>query len=505
MPEDVSKKKEHGEAPGPLDLGLSFLLNAELSAPAQPPPLESHSAELQEASTFGTPLLEPETPYERLASSGSWSEILKIAESELSATDDPVVRTWWIYAHLQKRSMPASFLAAPLESLLTKNTVEAYPANRALLQRTAQLVHRRLVEGGDATLAQAVASSIASARLPATEEALLSHASPSGEQSAVSAARVETDSPGVLWGTETVQRAPQLRSIGVAVGVLLSLLGAVAIFFAYDVRQIFGSEVAIAAETFVSQNEQPELLIPALDRRDLVGRLSALYYSIDTPAGDNGPEESGRHVGTSEVSTVATKVGGDQDGASKSSSSSGSGASSGSGDRAGAQANLNASPTTEEPKPSSAAQPEPPTTVAPKLPKERVNTTSPVEGPEFRDRASRGRGGNSGPSRTNTPRGGRQDEGSRRPQRDPPRPEIIMGMPEPAAVHGRYYTVLASCSVLDAPNYSALVVSQLRRGETVFVEARVGGWLRLRSRNGRGGFVLAQDLVEESPEGRRER
>jgi hypothetical protein len=43
------------------------------------------------------------------------------------------------------------------------------------------------------------------------------------------------------------------------------------------------------------------------------------------------------------------------------------------------------------------------------------------------------------------------------------------------------------------------VIGQLEPGDRVLVEGRVGRWLRLRSKKGRGGYVLATD-VEVVPE-----
>jgi hypothetical protein len=492
MPEDVSKKREHVEATGTLDLGLSFLLNgdSESSSHSVSPVPQAPSA--QETPPEGSAGSEAESPYEKLASTGSWSEILRLAEGDLSSGDDARVRTWWIYAHLQNRSMPASFLAAPLESLLTKNTGEAAPADQALLERTAHLVHRRLVESGDATLAQAIAASISSAKLlPAAVETLRPASTP---LNAISSHRVEKQSSAVIWGAESVKQPLRVGLLGVVAASVFCLLAALGIFFAYGGKQLFGAEVAIAAETFVSQDEKPELLIPALDRRDLVGRLGALYYSIDKGEGESGGNAAGADVASVAVSSASERAEVVQP-----ASGSGSDASVGTADSARGGTDIKQPAGTEE----AVA-----TTVAPKLPKERVNTTSPVEGPDFRERAGRNQrsgSGGAGAVGTTANRSPAPDDGrSRRLPAETSRPEIVMGMPEPERTQGRYYTVLVSCSVLDAPNYSALVVSQLRRGETVFVEARVGGWLRLRSRNGRAGFVLAQDLVEASRDDFRE-
>jgi hypothetical protein len=61
---------------------------------------------------------------------------------------------------------------------------------------------------------------------------------------------------------------------------------------------------------------------------------------------------------------------------------------------------------------------------------------------------------------------------------------------------GGVYRVLVNTSVLANPSYSAEVVGRLEPGDRVFVEGKLGRWVRLRSKRGRGGFVLAEDVAE---------
>jgi hypothetical protein len=55
-----------------------------------------------------------------------------------------------------------------------------------------------------------------------------------------------------------------------------------------------------------------------------------------------------------------------------------------------------------------------------------------------------------------------------------------------------------STSVVSAPSFGGRVIGQLGAGDRVLVEGFLGRWLRLRSRRGRGGYVLSAD-VEEVP------
>jgi hypothetical protein len=86
--------------------------------------------------------------------------------------------------------------------------------------------------------------------------------------------------------------------------------------------------------------------------------------------------------------------------------------------------------------------------------------------------------------------------------------EEIQGGPPEAVLPGasqegfelqKTYRVLEKTSVLSAPSYGGRVVGQLERGDRVLVEGKLGRWLRLRSKKGRGGYVIAAD-VEEVPD-----
>jgi hypothetical protein len=58
------------------------------------------------------------------------------------------------------------------------------------------------------------------------------------------------------------------------------------------------------------------------------------------------------------------------------------------------------------------------------------------------------------------------------------------------------FRVLAKTSVLSAPSYGGRIVGQIERGDRVLVEGKLGRWLRLRSKKGRGRYVIAVDVEE---------
>jgi hypothetical protein len=118
-------------------------------------------------------------------------------------------------------------------------------------------------------------------------------------------------------------------------------------------------------------------------------------------------------------------------------------------------------------------------------PKDSVDTAGPVEGAEFRERIER-----APPER--------QARNRQEIQGGPPH-AVLPGASQEGFEQHRTYRVLSKTSVLSAPSYGGRVVGQLERGDRVLVEGKLGRWLRLRSKKGRGGYVIAAD-VEEVPD-----
>ena len=116
--------------------------------------------------------------------------------------------------------------------------------------------------------------------------------------------------------------------------------------------------------------------------------------------------------------------------------------------------------------------------------KDEVNTRGPLEAPEFRERIERVRP---------------QSLERRRQELQGGSPQAVLpgSSPEGLETH-KTYRVLSRTSVLSAPSYGGRVIGQLEQGDRVLVEGKLGRWLRLRSKKGRGGYVLASD-VEEVP------
>jgi uncharacterized protein YgiM (DUF1202 family) len=61
---------------------------------------------------------------------------------------------------------------------------------------------------------------------------------------------------------------------------------------------------------------------------------------------------------------------------------------------------------------------------------------------------------------------------------------------------GEIKAVIVDTNVVDHPSYEARIIAKLREGDKVSVEARAGRWVRIRSRQGKTGYVFAQDIGE---------
>ena len=62
---------------------------------------------------------------------------------------------------------------------------------------------------------------------------------------------------------------------------------------------------------------------------------------------------------------------------------------------------------------------------------------------------------------------------------------------------GKVYSIIVATRVMDRPSFRTVPIAKLQRGDTVLVEAQVGDWLKLRSKKGSPGYILAQDAKEQ--------
>jgi hypothetical protein len=429
-----------------IDLGLGAILAA-----AQPARDVEISIELGKPSeqapsspwTLGGSEAPVKSEFDILADERKWSEIVRRVESRLNDSNDIEAKLWWIRGHLGAFSMPVSFLAAPLDSLCKKiQPSELSPSMRVLLEETGLLTLGRLQEVGDKDQADSLRSVLETVGVRAPR------GSRERQRTGTSSFRsLEFDLPASKASVALVGEAPQkMRGVSRRVGWTSVCAVIVAALFVLD--QLFPHirtpRLDTASEEFVVPPSGIEQSVTPLAPKNPGNRLGALFYSIE--------KEGAASPAPSVAPSVAQ-----------------------SGDTQSASATVQREPAVPN------RPPEPRT-------KESVDTDGPVEGPEFRERMDRGR-----PERPERPMRSREEI-----QGGPPQ-AVLPGASQEGFEQHRTYKVLAKTSVLSAPSYGGRVIGQLERGDRVLVEGKLGRWLRLRSKKGRGGYVIAAD-VEEVPD-----
>jgi len=434
---------------GQLDLGLSVLLTDHGREPSVTTSPISQDVKEQ------VPTAGPNSPYKELADQRKWGELVASLEPALSNGSTPEAQLWWVRAHLGALSMPASLLIAPFEALLRDlKGSELSSELGSILKETGLLMLQRIQQVGDS-------AQIAALRRALIENGLLEATSKhnhrsswqvlpeqNGDKSAVSdlsnqvAPQVSSQSSPIA-----IKRAPRINkraaiSVGVVALLLLLLLLLLAPHFLY-----LTASTEAAYESFVHEPGIAEQVIPAPEGQNHLGSLSALYYSIKEQ------EEQAEKISASLVEAEPTSS------------------------PIQPQATSPSDPAVQE-----GAQ-----SIQVAKRKEQINTRGPIEGEQYRSARSAER---ESPQNIGEPPLMGRDSSRHTPfERDS---------------NGKLYRATARVNVLSAPSYRGRVLGRLEPGDRLLVEGRLGSWMRLRSRQGREGYVLAQS-VEEIQEGIRER
>lgn len=441
-----------------IDLGLGAILSGvepskevEISIDLSSPRSESAPSHW----TLGNDQAPPKSEFDVLADERRWPEIIRRVESRLQDKSDVEARLWWVRGHLGAFSMPVSFLAAPLESLCRDiRGTELRPELAALLKETALLTLGRLEDVGEKGLAVELRRifelvGIKQARGAGGRQRIGTSSFRSLESLTP---RSEPPAPTQSGAAPMVVplRSRRRRVLWTSMCVVVV---AVLLYLDHLFPQLRSPTQGVASESFIEAPREVELSRPIQEKREPGGRLGALFYSLE------GDSENTSQPSAANPQTSATQ----------------------------AQENRIAGGTTQAVEPPRDLAP-PPLQPDARV-RETINTDGPVEGPEFRDRGRRDI------NRTAEP-----------PREEPPREELRGGPPQavlPAAQpfgfdHQRTYRVLEGTSVLSAPSHGGRVIGHLERGDRVLVEGKLGRWLRLRSKKGRGGYVLAIDVEELS-------
>jgi hypothetical protein len=372
----------------------------------------------------------PKNEFEALADDRKWSEIVRLAEARLAEGDDAEVKLWWIRGHLGAFSMPVSFLSAPFEAVCRRLPPEGVPGScKVLLEETGLLVLQRLREVSDVSQGNEVRSSLERLGIkePRGGRERVGTSSFRSLESVVPVAARPVPAPKAI---PEISSSPRKRVAWIVLCTcVVSSLVALDRLFLY----IRSAPLDMASEGFEPPHTPFEQATDTPARRDPGGRLGALFYSL------------GAAARTEPLTAVSPDSG-----------------------------------------PLAVAKPQPEVIdePSPTRSKEEINTSGPVEGPEFRERIER--------VPPPAPERRRQELQGGSPR------AVLPGSSAPEFQEQRTYRVLTRKSVLSAPSYGGRVLGQLEPGDRVLVEGKLGRWLRLRSKKGRGGYVLRADVEEAS-------
>lgn len=423
-----------------IDLGLGTILSGAATEQVTEVTLtSSHEAQSASWSLGVDEQTPPKSDYEQLADDRKWSDLVKLAESRFAGGSDCEPKLWWIRAHLGAFSMPVSYLAAPLESLCRAIVGQDLVGSvTSLLRETGLLALSRLREVGDFEQTKSLREALALVGVtePKGPEARMRKNTSSFRTLEIPALESAVVSPE----TPVPSTARAARPRRVLFTALTAGLVAMLFIFETPVSSMFTQPLHIASESFVHDGSPLEQSVAPLSRRDPGGRLGALFYSIG---------ESSQAVQQ------------------------------------------------EVPRPQVVVESSPPVSpaVGTSPVRERVDTAGPIEGREFRNRVDR-----------QYPPVEREPTEPQATFEDRSQDELRGGPPQAVLPHsgssptsGSMFRVLARTSVVSAPSFGGRVIGVLEAGDRVLVEGRVGRWLKLRSKKGRGGYVPAED-VEETPE-----
>jgi len=390
---------------------------------------------LSSASTPDTSLSE----YELLAQRREWARIVRVAEEHLAEEKPIEAQLWWIRGHLGGFSMPVTLLAGPMEALCRGAVIHELPESlRRVLVETSSLTLGRLEEVGQRDQCESLEAAMSLAGIKAQRgvDGRTRKGTSSFRASDFAIETIEPSSPA----PQVVEAPPSTRR-GYAIGGAI-VIGLLAGMWFFDPFKIFTDSLDTVRESFVIDTSAVEQSLAEVERKDPAGRLGAVFYAMEDLTKEVGGESGGK-APPMPLGDVGDAGGGDSA-------------------RAVSQ---------REPRGNDVAKAE-------------VNTRSPLEGAEFRAGVERRPDPVDELEPTSQLRGG------------PPQAVLPVPPRDQAFEAGRVYRVLTHTNVVSAPSFGGRVIGELAQGDKVLVEGKLGRWLRLRSRQGRGGYVLASDVEE---------
>jgi hypothetical protein len=428
-----------------LDLGLAALMAESTNEPLKAS-LPTDSVELGSVSSQLPEEKASQSPYEILAERGDWAGLCKCAEEALGepAASGCEAKLWWLRAQYELKAMPLSILVAPFESLLERVEGLLLDDSTAsdiepLFPYIVELLKIFQKGGLEASLGDDLKAYLVrnfSLTFEGGRDLAKSPTPLSEDPSHQRLFPEETDTkirPSAQHSASSSDRFILLKWGG---GIALCLLG---VFLYWFTRSYLPSlSLSVRSPDLILASAAPLLTSPVSDRIGRVSQLDAVLYDAEN-------SETRANSSTEEASAV--------DNSSR--------------------------PEGQLVQPTKAP---PPAVVVPPRPlkqtkgrqAEVVDTSGPVE-PEglFEERSAR-------PSIPSNSRAGGRDPIDGRTM-------TVRG--------SQLFRVLVRTEVLAKPAFTANRIGFLQVGDEIEVERSEGPWLQVRSRMGRVGFVISQDVV----------
>lgn len=417
--------------------------------------------------------------FETLAAAEKWQELLALSESRsaLEGSSGLEARLWWVRSQLALKTVPASILAAPLESA-TKTLVGQEAGLLAgldeqqrrriivlassVLQETGKALSRGhetdvaisllerafLLDGGGSTALRRVLNEEIARR-----RKVLTRFSSDEEREALGklqSLRSKLPDSGFVLGAEggaglaaetaaagQETRSSNARSLAILFLIVLIAAGGMVYLGSFAGTAVVRSEAAafeVMEDKLVQGRSPARMLVPVMPRLSGMGHLDAVFYELKGSAAAE-PQPAA-------VTSVA-------------------------------------------------AAPVPAAVKAPAAGrKETVNTDYPLESELGRKQPD--------VQSQDVPRaGGVARQSAQRLQRgDDQEPDEAAPVEVEKFVVPRNYMISRHAEVRSKPSLFAAVIDSLAPGDKVKVDGRVGKWLVLRSQRGRLGYISSRDAEE---------
>jgi len=426
-----------------LNLGLTEILSKDQPAKASDKTADQGPASPETSIvTFDDNLdgLSPELS--ALAERKQWGILVSRAETSIASEEDIEARLWWVRGHLGALTLPVSLLAAPFETVCRQLIGDTrVPLFRSLLKEIGDIMIDRLHGVGDRRQEHSV-------RIVLCQLGILEPDDKSARTYGKVPPKVPRFELGDYGAVEQVEapasnfvsRSRKRRAVelGALAVILLLLSGGFYLWRAY----VGEPRLLVADEDLLGTDQNPSTQQPPLLARHVSSNLGAIYYSLNDREG--GAEDRNN---LNRVQANGAAVQGESRGA--------------------------VVPAQTERPPAPERQPL----------KEKVRTDGPIEGPEF----ARGVEPRLAPE-ARLPEISLPDLSGSLPASSYPDGSLNIG--------GEVRSAIIATDVYQSPDFRARVIARLAAGDKVSVEGSVGQWLRIRSRRGRAGFVLSQDVGE---------